>query len=70
MTLSWKPGRITVKLDGRRWANFRSHIPSSPMHMVMQTNTGTNGFTGVMPDSSTPRRVALQIDYVAVYRYR
>jgi beta-glucanase (GH16 family) len=70
MTLSWKPGRITVKLDGRRWANFRNHIPSSPMHMVMQTNTGTNGFTGVMPDSSTPRRVALQIDYVAVYRYR
>ena len=40
------------------------------MHLVMQTNTGTNGFTGVMPDSSTPRSVALQVDYVAVYRYR
>ena len=70
MRLSWKPGRITVKLDGRRWANFRHNVPSSPMHLVMQTNTGTNGFTGVMPDSSTPRRVALQVDYVAVYRYR
>jgi len=69
MTLSWKPGRITVKLDGRRWADFRHHIPSSPMHLVMQTNTGTNGFTGVMPNASTPRLVALQIDYVAIYRY-
>jgi beta-glucanase (GH16 family) len=70
MTLSWKPGRITVKLDGRRWANFRHNVPSAPMHMVMQTNTGTNGFSGVMPNSSTPRRVALQVDSVAVYRYR
>jgi hypothetical protein len=70
MTLSWRPGRITVKCNGRRWANFTNHIPSSPMHLIMQTNTGTNGFTGVMPDSTTPARVALQIDYVAVYRYR
>jgi hypothetical protein len=40
------------------------------MHLVMQTNTGTNGFTGVMPDSTTPPRVALQVDSVSVYRYR
>jgi hypothetical protein len=37
--------------------------------MVMQTNVGSNGFTGVMPDSTTPSKVALQLDYVAIYKY-
>jgi hypothetical protein len=69
MTLSWVPGRITVKIDGRIWADYRSHIPSAPMHLTMQTNTGTNGFSGVNPDSSTPALVPLQIDYVSVYKY-
>jgi hypothetical protein len=69
MVLAWVPGQITVRLDGTLWANYRSHIPSSPMHLTMQTNTGSNGFTGVLPDSSTPNRVALLVDYVAVYRY-
>ncbi len=70
MTLAWVPGQITVRLDGNLWANYRSHIPSSPMHLTMQTNTGTNGFSGTLPNSSTPRKLALQIDYVAVYKYR
>ena len=70
MTLAWVPGQITVRLDGHLWANYRSHIPSSPMHLTMQTNTGTNGFSGTLPDSTTPRKLALQIDYVAVYKYR
>jgi hypothetical protein len=69
MTLAWVPGQITVRLDGRLWANYTSHIPSSPMHLTMQTNTGSNGFSGTLPNSSTPSRVALQIDYVAIYRY-
>ena len=25
------------------------------MHLTMQTNTGTNGFSGVNPNSTTPR---------------
>ena len=70
MTLAWVPGQITVRLDGHLWANYRSHIPSSPMHLTMQTNTGTNGFSGTLPNSTTPRKLALQIDYVAVYKYR
>jgi hypothetical protein len=70
MTLAWVPGQITVRLDGRLWANYRSHIPTTPMHLVMQTNTGTNGFTGVLPDSTTPPKVALQVDYVAIYKYK
>ena len=70
MTLSWIPGRITVKINGKIWADYRSHVPSAPMHLTMQTNTGTNGFSGVNPNSSTPALVPLQIDYVSVYRYR
>jgi hypothetical protein len=70
MTLAWVPGQITVRLDGHLWANYTSHIPSSPMHLTMQTNTGTNGFSGTLPNSTTPRKLALQIDYVAVYKYR
>jgi hypothetical protein len=69
MILAWTPGRITVRLGHHRWANYTSHIPSSPMHLVMQTNVGTNGFTGTMPNSTTPSRVTLYVDYVAVYRY-
>ena len=69
MSLEWIPGSITVKLDGKAWAHYTSHIPTKPMHLVMQTNTGTNGFTGVMPNTSTPSRVALQVDWVSVYRY-
>lgn len=70
MILAWTPGHITVRLGHHRWANYTSHVPSSPMHLVMQTNVGTNGFTGTMPNSTTPNRVTLFVDYVAVYRYR
>ena len=70
MTLAWVPGQITVRLDGRLWANYTNHIPTTPMHLVLQTNTGTNGFTGVLPDSTTPPKVALQVDYVAIYKYK
>ncbi|HEY3766457.1 MAG TPA: glycoside hydrolase family 16 protein [Gaiellales bacterium] len=70
MILAWVPGQITVRLDGHLWANYRNHIPSSPMHLVMQTNVGSNGFTGTMPNSTTPPKVSLVVDYVAVYRYR
>ena len=64
------PRPITVKINGKIWADYRSHVPSAPMHLTMQTNTGTNGFSGVNPNSSTPALVPLQIDYVSVYRYR
>lgn len=70
MILAWTPGHITVRVGHHLWANYTSHVPSSPMHMVMQTNVGTNGFTGTLPNSTTPSRVTLYVDYVAVYRYR
>jgi len=70
MILAWVPGRITVRIGHKLWADYRRHVPSSPMHLVMQTNTGSNGFSGTLPNASTPRIVPLVIDYVAVDRYR
>lgn len=69
MTLTWTPGKITVDLDGKVWATYTSHVPTAPMHLIMQSNIGTNGFSGVMPGASTPSKVNLQIDSVTVSKY-
>jgi beta-glucanase (GH16 family) len=69
MTLQWTPGKIVVMLDGTPWATYTSHVPTAPMHLVMQSEVGTNGFAGVMPNATTPGKVAFQIDYVNVSKY-
>ncbi len=42
---------------------------SLPMHLIMQSNVGTNGFSGVMPSNGTPAKVDFQIDSVTVSKY-
>ena len=69
MTATWIPGKITVDLDGKVWATYTSHVPSAPMHLIMQSNVGTNGFSGVMPSNGTPAKVDFQIDSVTVSKY-
>ena len=69
MSVQWTPGKMVVLLDGKAWATYTSHVPSAPMHLVMQSEVGTNGFTGVMPNATTPAKVAFQIDYVTVSKY-
>ena len=54
MTVQWTPGKMVVLLDGKAWATYTSHVPSAPMHLVMQSEVGTNGFTGVMPNAIHP----------------
>jgi beta-glucanase (GH16 family) len=70
MRIDWTPTHISVFKDGKRWAYYTKNLPTEPMHLVMQTNTGTNGFSGVDPNGSTPHRVALQVDYVSVRSYK
>ncbi len=70
MRIDWTPTHISVFKNGKRWAYYTKNLPTQPMHLVMQTNTGTNGFSGVNPNSSTPHRVALQVDYVSVRSYK
>ena len=36
------------------------------MHLGLQTHVGTNGQTGPNPDSSTPSKVGLQVDWIKV----
>lgn len=67
--VDWLPGRIVYLLDGRTWATVTQHVPSQLMHLIIQTGVGSNGSTGVMPNSTTPAHVDLQIDWVVVERY-
>jgi beta-glucanase (GH16 family) len=68
--VNWRPGRITYVLDGHAWARiWNSHVPNRPMHLGIQTHVGTNGSTGPSPDSSTPSKVGLQIDWIKIWRW-
>jgi beta-glucanase (GH16 family) len=69
--VNWRPGRITYVLDGHKWARIRSGVvPNVPMHLGIQTHVGTNGNTGPNPDSTTPNKVGLQIDWIKIWRWR
>lgn len=69
MGVDWTPGRIVWLLDGRTWATVTQHVPAQPMHLIIQTGVGSNGSSGVMPNTSTPAHVDLQVDWVSVSKY-
>ena len=67
--VNWRPGKLVYVLDGHAWARITGpEVPDVPMHLGIQTHVGTNGNTGLDPDSTTPAKVGLQIDWVKVYR--
>jgi beta-glucanase (GH16 family) len=69
--LNWRPGRIVYTLDGHAWSRVTgAEVPDVPMHIGLQTHVGTNGNTGSSPDSTTPAKVGLQIDWIKIFRYR
>jgi beta-glucanase (GH16 family) len=69
--VNWRPGKLVYTLDGHAWARtIGPEVPDVPMHLGLQTHVGTNGNTGSAPDSATPAKVGLQIDWIKVYRYR
>lgn len=68
--VTWLPGLLRYTLDGRTWAQITgSHVPNVPMHLGIQTHVGSNGQSGGMPDATTPSKVALQVDFVKVWRW-
>jgi beta-glucanase (GH16 family) len=70
MGVQWTPGRLVYTLDGRTWAvTTGSHVPTVPLHLAIQTESGPKGSVHVSPDASTPNPVQLQIDWVQVYSY-
>lgn len=70
MGINWRPGRLVYTLDGRKWARIIGPmVPSTPMHLGIQTHVGSNGKSGGLPDATTPAHVTLQIDWVRIQAY-
>ena len=67
--VNWTPRKLVYTLDGRRWATVRSrHVPAERMELDIQTQAGTCGDEWApCPDASTPRRVDMEVDWVAAY---
>jgi hypothetical protein len=61
-TIEWLPGSITFILDGQVIGRSTSNIPSTPMHLVLQTETA---LSGAAPATSAAGNV--QIAWVAAY---
>ena len=61
--INWMPGKVTLQLDGRTIGATRTRIPNTPMHLVIQAETSTDG---TVPG---PRAAGnFQIDWLVVYR--
>lgn len=61
--INWMPGHVTLQLDGRTIGNTRTRIPDTPMHLVIQAETATDG--SVPPPSAAGN---FQVDWLVVYR--
>jgi beta-glucanase (GH16 family) len=72
MGVEWTPGELVYTLDGRPWGRIQSrHVPSEPMELALQAQAGTCGDRWApCPNSSTPARVTMRIDWVRAYAYR
>jgi hypothetical protein len=60
VTMTWTPSAITVAQDGVQFCNWTTNIPSQPMFLIMQTQTG--GVAGPPNNSLLP--ATLTTDYV------
>jgi hypothetical protein len=64
--ITWKPGRLTFTLDGRRWTTTkRSVLPRTPMRWALQAETRLSKRA---PAATTTGHI--EIDWVAAYRWR
>jgi beta-glucanase (GH16 family) len=61
-TIEWLPSSVTFLLDGVVIGKSTSAIPDTPMHMVLQTETSTDG---TVPADSTAGHV--HVDWFAAY---
>lgn len=70
--VEWTPGKLVYTLDGRPWGTVRSrHVPREPMELAIQTQAGTCGHRyAPCPDSTTPRKVDMQVQWVRAWAYR
>jgi beta-glucanase (GH16 family) len=62
-TIEWTPTMVRFMIDGNTIGTSTSHLPSTPMHWVLQTSTN---LAGVAPVASDPGNI--QIAWVAAYK--
>jgi beta-glucanase (GH16 family) len=69
MGVEWEPGMLNYTLDGKVWATVQSpDVPTVPMSLDIQTQAGVCGNpANPCPDSSTPKQVNMDIDWVVAY---
>jgi beta-glucanase (GH16 family) len=67
--LEWSPGKLVYRIDGNQWWLVQNpNVPAIPMSVALQTQASKCGGTWLgCPNSSTPARVNLQVDWVVAY---
>jgi hypothetical protein len=60
--ITWLPSGVTFQLDGTTIGKETNRVPNTPMHLVLQTETSTDG--AALSNSAAGN---VQIDWVSVY---
>jgi beta-glucanase (GH16 family) len=70
--VEWTPGKLVYTVDGRRWGRVVGpQVPAEPMELDLQAQAGTCGDRWApCPDSTTPSRVDIHVDWVVAWAYR
>ncbi|HKE65191.1 MAG TPA: glycoside hydrolase family 16 protein [Micromonosporaceae bacterium] len=66
----WSPGKIVYRLDGKVWATMTGQaVPAgAPVSLALQTQSHPcGGDWEACPNSSTPSKVNLEVDWVTAY---
>jgi beta-glucanase (GH16 family) len=63
--VDWRPGSITMLIDGVERGRITSDVPSVPMYLIVNLAVGSNW--GGRPDATTPSPSHMLIDYMRVY---
>ena len=65
--IEWKPGKVVYRLDGIAWKTiWTSKAPTVAMELALQTNAVT-GPWGTKPDSTTPWKSTVELDWIVGY---
>jgi beta-glucanase (GH16 family) len=63
--VDWRPGSITMFVDGIERGKITSNVPSVPMYLIVNLAVGSNW--GGRPDATTPSPSRMLIDWMRVY---
>lgn len=64
--VEWTPWALRFTMDGKVMRVMKRNIPQKPMWLGIQTRPGSD--MGAQPNSTTPRVVDLEVDWVKIFR--